>query len=81
MSGTRRALIIANDRYDNPGLRRLASPSADAEALKTVLKDREVGAFDRVEIVANEPSHSIQSKVEDFFLEGRADDVVLLHFS
>jgi hypothetical protein len=31
--GRRKALIVANDQYENDGLRHLLSPGADAEAL------------------------------------------------
>lgn len=80
MAGRRVALIVANDRYDHAGLRQLRSPAADAEALARVLGDTEIGGFE-VEAVHNEPSHVISTRIEDFFTEGRADDVLLLHFS
>jgi Caspase domain len=80
MAGRRRALIVANDRYDNPGLAQLLSPAADADALARVLGDERIGGFE-VDVIRNEPAHVISGRVEDLFTEGRPDDVLLLHFS
>jgi hypothetical protein len=80
VTGQRRALIIANDLYENDGLRHLLSPAADAEALGRVLGDAEVGGFD-VRVVHNEPSHVMGAHVEDLFSEAKPDDVLLVHFS
>jgi hypothetical protein len=33
MDGTRSALIVANEQYTDPGLRRLRAPASDARAL------------------------------------------------
>lgn len=80
MSGQRKALIIANDEYEQEALRDLLAPGADAEALGRVLGDAQIGDF-AVQVVRNEPSHVIEAQIEDLFSESRADDVLLLHFS
>ncbi|WIX88500.1 caspase family protein [Amycolatopsis sp. DG1A-15b] len=80
MAGRRRALIVANGEYDNAGLQRLGSPAADADALAGVLADRAISDFD-VSVVRNETAHVVQAEIEDLCLEGRPDDVLLLHFS
>ncbi|GAB3728478.1 hypothetical protein GCM10027598_48950 [Amycolatopsis oliviviridis] len=80
MTGERRALIIANGEYDNPGLSALRSPAADAEALASVLADRAISDFD-VQVVRDETAHVIASRVEDLFADSAPDDVVLVHFS
>ena len=80
MSGHRRALIVANDEYEQEALRDLLAPAADAEALGRVLGDRQIGDF-AVQVVRNEPSHVIQAQIEELFSESRSDDVLLLHFS
>ena len=80
MSGRRKALIIANDEYDQEALRNLLAPAADAEALGRVLGDRQIGDF-TVQVVRNEPAHVIQAHIEEVFSESRSDDVLLLHFS
>jgi hypothetical protein len=80
VSGQRKALIIANDEYDQEALQDLLAPAADAEALGRVLGDRQIGDF-TVQVVRNESAHVIQAHVEELFSESRPDDVLLLHFS
>jgi hypothetical protein len=80
MSGQRKALIVANDEYEQDGLRQLLAPAADADQLKRVLGDRQIGDF-AVQVVRNEPAHVIQGQIEELFAASRPDDVLLLHFS
>jgi hypothetical protein len=80
VNGRRKALIVANDQYENEGLRHLLSPAADADALNRVLGDPRIGGF-AVEVVRNEPAHVISTHIEDLFSEARSDDVLLVHFS
>jgi hypothetical protein len=78
--GRRRALVVANDSYENEGLRHLRSPAADAEALSEVLGDPQIGGFE-VTVVRNEPAHDIGARIEDLFADSRPDDLLLLHLS
>ncbi|MCU1432135.1 MAG: caspase [Actinotalea sp.] len=80
MTSRRRALIVASDAYEHPGLRRLRSPQADASALASVLSDPRIGDFE-VRVVHNEPSYEVQSRVEELFADSRPDDLLLLHFA
>jgi Caspase domain len=80
VSGQRKALIVANDEYEQEALQNLLAPAADAEALGRVLGDPQIGDF-AVQVVRNEPAHVIQAQIEDLFSESRPDDVLLLHFS
>ena len=80
MSGQRKALIVANDTYEQEALQNLLAPAADAEALGRVLGDPQIGDF-AVQVVRNEPAHVIQAQIEELFSESRPDDVLLLHFS
>jgi Caspase domain len=80
VSGQRKALIIANDEYEQEALQNLLAPAADAEALGRVLGDPQIGDF-AVQVVHNEPAHVIQAQIEEVFSESRPDDVLLLHFS
>jgi Caspase domain len=80
VSGRRKALIIANDEYQQEALRNLLAPAADAEALGRVLGDPQIGDF-AVQVVRNESRDVIEAQIEDLFLESRPDDVLLLHFS
>ncbi|MFC0437436.1 caspase family protein [Kutzneria buriramensis] len=78
--GRRRALIVATGSYEHKGLRRLAAPAHDADALRAVLADPELGGFE-VEVARDLPAHQIQRRVADFLAGGGRDDVLLLHFS
>ena len=80
MSGQRKALIIANDEYEQEALHNLLAPGADAEALGQVLGDAQIGGFS-VQVVRNEPSYVIEAQIEDLFSESRPDDLLLVHFS
>ncbi|MGK5729458.1 caspase family protein [Streptomyces sp. URMC 124] len=80
MTESRFALIIANDRYQDEGLRQLTSPAQDAEALAGVLGDPRIGGFD-VRILRNEPSHVISMRLDDFFSDRRPADTLVVHFS
>ncbi|MFF8945153.1 caspase family protein [Streptomyces sp. NPDC014864] len=80
MGASRRALIVANDSYQDPGLSRLRAPAQDAVALADVLHDPQIGDF-AVDVVKNEPAHVIERRVEAFFSDGRPGDTLLLHFS
>jgi len=80
VDGARKALVIANDEYQDPGLSQLRSPAQDAAALSAVLGDPAIGEF-TVEVARNEPSHVVQARIEDFFLDANPPDLLLLHFS
>ena len=80
MSGERKALIVANDKYDQQALRDLHAPAADAEALRRVLADPQIGDF-AVQVIHNEAAHVTTGRIEDFFYDGRPDDLLLMHFS
>ncbi len=80
MNGQRKALIVANDEYEQEGLRNLLAPAADARALGRVLSDPQIGGF-TILVVRNEPRYVIEERIEDLFSESRPDDVLLMHFS
>lgn len=80
VNGERKALVIAIDEYEQEALRNLLAPAADAEALRRVLGDAQIGDF-AVQVVQNQPSHVIEEQIEDLFAESRPDDLLLLHFS
>ena len=80
MGGKRKALIVANDKYDQEALRDLVAPAADAEALGRVLGDPQIGDF-AVQVVRNQPAHIAEAQIEELFADSRPDDVLLLHFS
>ena len=78
--GRRRALIVATDTYQDPGLGRLRAPSRDAERLSEVLADPDIGGYD-VRVLTNARSYEILEAVEEFYADGAREDTLLLHFS
>jgi uncharacterized caspase-like protein len=80
LSQKRFALIIANDQYDDEGLRELEAPELDADALAKVLGDPETCNF-LVQILVNKNSHRINQVIEAFFDDRERDDLLLLYFS
>ncbi len=80
MDGSRIALVIANDQYDDPGLRSLVAPAQDATALAEVLADPSVGGFE-VRVLHNAAAQEIRFAVEDFFADRAPEDLLMLHFS
>jgi transposase-like protein len=78
--GGRSALIVASDKYQDPGFSELRAPAADADALAAVLSDPEIGGFD-VRTLLNEPTHVVTEAVEEFLTDRSPDDLLLLHFS
>src|SRR5687767_10352678 len=75
------ALIIANTEYTDPGLAQLTAPGKDAEDFARVLNDREIGAFDHVNILLNQPEPIVRQAIDDFFEEKKPDDLLVLYFS
>jgi hypothetical protein len=80
MEGSRSALIVAVDTYEDPQLARLRAPGRDAEELAAVLRDPAIGGFD-VRVSTNQRHYEIRVSLEDFFADRRPEDVLLLHFS
>lgn len=76
----RRALIIANDRYDDDAFENLTAASADAAALQEVLEDPAIGGFSvdpRIDVGRDAAMRAMES----FFIEAAHDDLLLLHLS
>ena len=78
--GQRRALLVATYEYQDAGLRRLAAPERDVEALAEVLEDQAIAGFD-VQVLMNRPTHEVGKAIADFFAAGERDDLMLLYFS
>ncbi|MFJ4361076.1 caspase domain-containing protein [Streptomyces massasporeus] len=80
MTDSRHALIIANDRYADQGLKKLKAPAQDAAALERVLHDPQIGDFE-VEVVHNASADLMRRRIQSFFNDRRRADTLLLHFS
>ncbi|MGX1561140.1 caspase family protein [Streptomyces sp. NPDC055506] len=80
MTESRHAMIIANDRYTDQGLKKLKAPAQDAAALERVLHDPQIGDFE-VEVVHNASADLMRRRIQRFFNERGRADTLLLHFS
>jgi len=77
----RLALIIANTEYTDPGLAQLTAPGKDAEDFARVLQDKEICAFDEVNILLNQPEYIVRGTIDEFFDQKKPDDLLVLYFS
>ena len=75
------ALIIGNNRYDDPKLAQLKTPAADSQALAKVLGDRSIGSFDEVLPLINRNESEIRRAISGFLNNKKPDDLVLVYFS
>src|SRR6266536_3764238 len=74
------ALLIANSIYDDTTINRLVTPEVDVDALAMVLREPDIGGFDEVETLKNEPKHSIMMAIARFCTGKKRDDLLLLYF-
>ncbi|GEM33418.1 hypothetical protein NN3_44250 [Nocardia neocaledoniensis NBRC 108232] len=80
-TGRRIALFVANDTYHFDGLSRLYAPISDAEQLRELLRDPEIGGFRPTELLINESKAEIERSIERVFRGAEPDDVILFYFS
>ena len=80
MTQGRYALVISCSGYQDPNIPQLVAPSTDAKALSEILKDPSIGDYE-VNILLDEPSHKIRSKIQAFFSEREKDDLLLFYFA
>ena len=78
---TKYALIIANTDYNDPGLAKLSAPGRDAHDFAQVLQAKEIGAFDDVIIMENEPEPIVREAIDIFFSTKKPDDLLVMYFS
>ncbi|HEX5941882.1 MAG TPA: caspase family protein [Anaerolineales bacterium] len=75
------ALIIGNNKYDDPKLAQLKTPAADSQALAKVLDDKTIGSFDAVTSLINQKETRVRRAISEFLTHKKPDDMVLLYFS
>jgi len=75
------ALIIGNSEYQDTNLARLVTPGEDASDLAKVLGNPQIGGFDEVTALVNEPVNVIRPAIARFFDKKKRDDLLLLYFS
>lgn len=76
----RYALLVATSEYFAPGLRDLHTVE-EAEELRRLLADQELGAFDTAHTVLNGTKAEIERRVESLFQNKDPDDLVLLYLA
>jgi len=75
------ALIIGNNKYDDPKLAQLKTPAADSQALAKILDDKTIGGFDAVLPLINQNETRVRRAISEFLTNKKSDDLVLLYFS
>ena len=75
------ALIIGNNKYDDPKLAQLKTPAADSQALAKILDDKTIGSFDAVTSLINQKETRVRRAISEFLSHKKPDDMVLLYFS
>src|SRR5512138_1689062 len=80
MSG-KYALVIGNTDYGDPGLAKLTAPGKDAKDFARVLEAKAICAFDKVDVLLNEPEPVVREAIDGFFDEKKPDDLLVLYFS
>jgi len=75
------ALIIGNNEFEDSSLACLVSPASEARALADILKDPEIGGFDDVTALVNEPEVRVRRGIASLFARKKPDDLLLLYFS
>lgn len=75
------ALIIGNSEYEDTKLAKLTAPNEDVNKLVAVLSDPNIGHFDDVQALVNQPYAIIQREIARFFQRRKLKDLLLLYFS
>lgn len=76
----RKALVVVNDEYLDPGLPRLFGRAQEAAALTDVLGDEAIGGF-AVAVVRNARLLDLRERMDAFFSAANREDELLVHFS
>jgi uncharacterized caspase-like protein len=79
-SSSRRALLIATDRYEDHKLKGLRSPVSDVEQLSQVLEDPEIASFSTT-VASNETEAQLRRRISSFFASSAVEEVLLLHIA
>ena len=76
------ALLIGNSEYkDTTNFPPLRKPIADVNALAEVLRNAEIGGFDEVTPLINQPNDLIRRAIGRFFAGKTREDLLLLYFA
>lgn len=79
-AGRRLALIISNSAYQDRTLAHLTRPTANVHRLVDVLRDPNIGGFDELLTLVDEPADNIRRTLAHFFANRAKTDLLLLYF-
>lgn len=78
----KRALIIGINNYDNEGFGTLNYAVKDANRVHDILKNKEIGDFDDLILLNNNPTkYEVEAKLEKLLERTQKDDLVLIYFA
>ncbi|MBB5159349.1 hypothetical protein BJ970_006948 [Saccharopolyspora phatthalungensis] len=59
----------------------MRAPAQDARGLSRILKSPQIGRFDEVVVLEDEPRHRVEEALGDLLADRRPDDMVLVYFT
>ena len=74
------ALLVGVSEYQ-PGLPPLPSAIKDVLAMQRVLQQKEMGGFDKVDVLTNPITQALRIEIYNLFAERSPEDLVLFYFS
>jgi uncharacterized caspase-like protein len=79
--GRKLALLVGNGIYNDKKFPPLVKAAVDVNALAEVLRAPNIGAFDDIQVLINEPVETIRQVIERFFAAKKRDDLLLFYFT
>jgi len=79
-AGPRAALIVATGRYSDTALPQLDAVALDADAMRRVLADPDIGGFDVTSVVHGNVQE-VRLAVEDFLKQRQREDMIVVYLS
>jgi hypothetical protein len=78
---SRHAILVGTTRYEDPLFSQLTAPAPDVLELHAVLTASDIGGFDAMAPLLNEPAYRLNVALEEFFQDRALDDLLLFYFS
>ncbi len=79
--GRKFGLLIGNSTYEDSALAQLKAPPLDVASLAEVLRSPNIGGFEAITTLVENPHHKIRREIALFFKDKKPDDLLLLYFS
>lgn len=82
MTGRNIGLVIGTNDYSDPNISNLHFAVKDAEDVRVVLLNPEIGGFDEIVLLVNETKSNVKKRIEKLLLKDATfGDLVLIYFS